>query len=284
MQPGGEPRYVTSARVGRNYFETFRQPLIAGRLFTPAEIASSANVAVVDETFVRLMLEGRNAIGQQVRDKGFGPWLEIVGVVRDISLAPKKTTQNATIYVPVAAAGKWSMRIIVHSRSRDGVARLQAAAAATEPQMRFTDLMTVQQLAASDAQTLRFFASSLAIVSAIAVMLSAAGIYSLIAFTLARRTREIGIRTALGAAPLSIMGRLVSRAFLQAGIGIVLGSIPGALLLRQGTEGSSGLGSWAVAAATLAVAVFVAAVAFACCITPVRRALKIPPTDALRTT
>jgi putative ABC transport system permease protein len=142
----------------------------------------------------------------------------------------------------------------------------------------------VQQLAAAEAQALHFFASSLAIVSAIALMLSAAGIYSLIAFTLARRTREIGIRTALGAAPLSIVARLVTRAFLHVGIGIVLGSIPGALLLKKGTEGSSALGSWTTIAATLAVALFIVFVAMACCISPVRRALRVPPTDALRTT
>ena len=115
-------------------------------------------------------------------------------------------------------------------------------------------------------------------------MLSAAGIYSLIAFTLARRTREIGIRTALGAAPLSIVARLVSRAFLQVAAGIVLGSIPGALLLHRGTEGSSALGSWTTIAATFGVAAFIIFVAAACCITPVRRALKVPPTEALRTT
>ena len=284
MQPAGELRTVTGARVGTNYFETFGQPLIAGRLFTAAEIAGYANVAIVDETFVRLMLGGGNAVGRQVRDKGFGPWLEIIGVVRDISRVPAKTTQKATIYLPVAAAGKWSMRIVVHTPSRDGASRLQAAAAAIEPQMRFTDLMTVQQLAAADTQTLQFFASCLGIVSAIALILSAAGIYSLIAFTLARRTREIGIRTALGAAPLNIVARLVSGAFRHIGLGFVLGSIPGALLVKKGTEGSEALGSWTAAGATLAVALFIILVAIVCCIAPVRRAMRVPPTDALRTT
>jgi len=197
-------------------------------------------------------------------------------------MAPKKTLKDATIYLPVATAGQWSMHMVLHTRSKDAAAKLRAAA--TDPQLRLTDVMTIDRLAESEAQTLSFFTSALGIVAAVALMLSTAGIYSLISFTLVRRTREIGIRTALGAAPLRIITGMLARAFLQVVAGVVLGSVPGILIIYGGTEGSSGMTSLPTLATTLAVATFVIGVAMISCILPVRRALRIHPTDALRTT
>jgi predicted permease len=281
-----KPPVVRSARVGFNYFTAFQQPLIAGRIFTPAEIDSAANVAVVDETFVRLVFGGGNAIGQLVRNTNIpdSPWCEIVGVVRDISTAPQKTVAAATIYLPVATAGQWSMHIVLHTRSSDAAAKLRAAATATDRQLRLTDVMTIDRLAATEAQTLNFFTSALGIVAAVALMLSTAGIYALISFTLARRTREIGIRTALGAGPVRIITGMLSPAFLQVVGGVVLGAIPGVLIIANETQGTSSLTSWPTIAATLGVASFVIGVAMLSCIVPVRRALRIHPNDALRIT
>ena len=126
--------------------------------------------------------------------------------------------------------------------------------------------------------------AALAFVAGVALLLSTAGVYALISFTLSRRTREIGIRTALGAAPRRIVTSILSRAFIQVGSGIILGAIPGWAIVAFNSEAASGRG-WAISLATTgAVAVFILAVALISCLPPVRRALRVQPTEALRTT
>lgn len=283
----GEGLKVRTTPIGTNYFETFQQPLIAGRLFTPIEIDESRNVAIVDETFVRLALGGRSAIGQMVRESQTekndktGPWVEIIGVVRDATMSTDKTAADAWLYRPAAPDGKqWS--IFVHSRSNDAAAKLRGAVSTTDRELRLTRMTTVLRHAESDAVMAGFFIRVLGMIAAMTLMLAAAGIYSLISFTLLSRTREIGIRTALGAAPLRIVRGMLSPAFLKVGAGIVVGSIPGTALAYSALGGNSNLRTTIVGA--VCVAMFIIVVAVISCIWPVRRALKIQPTEALRTT
>ena len=172
-------------------------------------------------------------------------------------------------------------RAFVHSRANDAVARLRAAVGATDPRLRLSRVMRVDRHAENDAQMAGFAVKALGTIAAVTLMLGAAGIYSLISFTLASRTREIGIRTALGATQVRIVRGMLSPAFMKVGIGIVLGSIPGTVLiyaiLERGTDRI-------VAAVIAGVALFIIVVAMISCIWPVRRALKIQPTEALRTT
>ncbi|MBA3641344.1 MAG: FtsX-like permease family protein [Acidobacteria bacterium] len=121
----------------------------------------------------------------------------------------------------------------------------------------------------------------LGVVAAIALALSMAGIYAMVSFTLARRTREIGIRVALGAAPRRIITGTFSRAFLQVGLGVVMGGLPSAALLIVGAQDSGGMSGPGLAV-MLAVGVFVVGVALLSCAVPLRRALRIEPMQALR--
>lgn len=102
-------------------------------------------------------------------------------------------------------------------------------------------------------------------------------------FTLSRRTREIGIRTALGAAPRRIVTAIFSRAFVQVGLGLLAGSVPGAALVGIGAaEVARGAGPWIAIGATMAIAAFILVVTVLACVVPARRALRIQPTEALR--
>jgi hypothetical protein len=280
----GEAVKVQATPAGPNYFATFQQAAVAGRLFTATEIGEGRNVAIVDETFVRLVLGGRSAIGQlvrQSRDEGTdqpGAWLEIVGVVKDVTLRPDKTTADAKLYRPAAPDGN---DIFVHSRAHDAVARVRAAVSATDRGLRVDRVIRIDHHAENDARQAGFALRVLGAIAAVTLMLAAAGIHSLISFTLASRTREIGIRSALGAAPFRIVRGILSPAFVKLGAGIVLGGIPGSALV---SAINLGLNSWMTAAVTACVAVFILGVGVISSVWPIRRALRIQPTEALRTT
>ncbi|HEX2204511.1 MAG TPA: FtsX-like permease family protein, partial [Longimicrobium sp.] len=130
---------------------------------------------------------------------------------------------------------------------------------------------------------LGFFARALAVVGAVVLLLAAAGVYALMSFSVARRTREIGVRAALGAAPRRVVAAVFSRAFAQLAIGIAVGAVPGSILVVRGaSEVARGAGLAAGGAAVVAVAAFMLAVGLVASLGPAARALRIQPTEALR--
>jgi hypothetical protein len=287
--------WVRSARVAADFFDTLKVPLVAGRMFTLSETELNHPVAIVDESFVRLVLGGRAAVGQLVRQapRGDGdppgPWLEIVGVVKDISTLANKHVDEAMLYRPFTPAEgnqrAWPWRIIIHVNG-DAAALatpLRRATVAADAGLRLEDVLTMDRVAEADALAMNFFVNSLGVVSALALLLSIAGIYSLISFTLARRTREIGIRIALGAAPRRIVTGVLSKALFQIGVGVVVGAIPGVTILALGLEDDTG-GTTLIQAIglTLGMAAFVLGIAAISCAVPLRRALRVEPTQALR--
>jgi predicted permease len=284
--PPGALTVREAVPIASGYFETFRLPLVAGREFTPSEIEERRNVVIVDETFVRLVLGGRNAIGQLVRESRTeqngapGPWREIVGVVGDVVPAPDKTTKDAMIYRP-AGPNNNDWRLVVHA-SRNPLARVRAIAAETDREIRLGSMMTIERERENDHLAVRRLLTVIWIIAAATLMLAAAGIHSLISFTLATRTREIGIRTALGAAPFRIVRGILLPAFTKVVIGIALGGIPGIVFIQARLDW--GISARIMVAVAVSVAAFVVAIAAISSVWPVRRALKIQPTDALRTT
>jgi putative ABC transport system permease protein len=142
-------------------------------------------------------------------------------------------------------------------------------------------VMTMDRVVDAEVQTFRFFTVGAGVIAAVALLLSTAGIYALVSFTLSRRVREIGIRTALGAGPGQVVSGILSTVFGQIAIGVGLGSLPGAgLIVIQSDAGS---GAWMPAIAAACVALFVMVVAVLSCVPVVKRALSIQPTEALRT-
>ena len=119
-------------------------------------------------------------------------------------------------------------------------------------------------------------------IGAIALLLATAGIYALISFTLARRTREIGIRAALGAAPGRIIAGVLTRAFTQIGLGVAAGAVPGLVIIQDLASDVGSMSRATALGATAAVCAFVVGVAVASCTVPLRRALRIDPIRALR--
>jgi putative ABC transport system permease protein len=290
-RPAHGPLWVRTATVGANVFATLGVPIIAGRAFTPADEELDRPVAIVDQTFVQEVMGGSDPIGRWVRqpqnseNDAPGPWYEIVGVVRDLSIAEDKTSEDAVLYRPAVTGSTPGLRLAVHVNG-DAVAfapRLRSVAASVDPTLRLYDILRMDQFDEADRLTFQFFLRALAIVSVVALLLSTAGVYSLMSFTVTRRTREIGIRTAVGADRRQILTGIFSRAFSQVGLGIAAGSVPGTLLVAFGApEVARGSGEAMAAAAFTLVAAFMFSVALLACVGPARRVLRIRPTDALR--
>jgi predicted permease len=283
-----EGLWSQGARVGVDFFDTVGIPLVAGRLFTPGEVVGGRHVAVVDETFVRLNLGGRSPIGQMVRraaaddDEAPGPWLEIIGVVKDAIDKTRKGRSDAVLYRTARPADS-PLRLLVRTRPSDTlpVNRLRAVVLSLDPQLHLLDVMSTARLAEAEVLPTQILLRIFVVLAAVAMLLSTAGIYALISFTLARRTREIGIRVALGAGPRRIITSAFARAFLQVGLGVLAGALPATIIITSGDL--TGMRLVSGAAAALVVGVFVIAVALLACAGPLRRALRVQPVDALRT-
>ncbi len=289
----GNPLWVRSAYVGADFFDAFHAPIVAGRGFTDGDAATARPVAIVDRTFVKEVLGGRDPIGLHVREKESeerstttSRWYEIVGVVADLGIRPGKISDDAMIYFPSTAGAQQGLTNVVVLARGDAsslpatVARIAAEA---DPTLRLYDVMSLTDYYRVETIGYAFLLRALAVVSAVAMLLSLAGVYALMSFTLSRRRREIGIRAALGAAPRRIVTTIFSRAFRQVAIGIAVGCVPGYLLLSHGApEVARGGGAFVAMVATAGVVVFIALATAVACAVPARRALRIQPTEALR--
>jgi hypothetical protein len=141
--------WVRTASVAANFFDAFTAPVLAGRTFEPADLESGREVAIVDETFVRKILGGRDAIGVRVRQAGIdraagldrasrSPWYEIVGAVRDLATGGDKATGDAVLYRPAAPGGAYPIQMAVRVRgdAKALAPRIRAIAAAVDPTLR----------------------------------------------------------------------------------------------------------------------------------------------------
>jgi predicted permease len=273
-------RRSTLVHVGHNFFSTFGTTLVAGRDFSPADY-ETGRVLIVNEAFARYVLGGRNPIGQRVRivrgevDAIAGKeWYEIVGMVKNFGWQLPEPQEQSAMYRPslplVGRAGQLAVRV----RNPDAfAARLRTIAADVDPTIQLNDVKPLADAGGGEAKANWALTGVAWLISFIVLLLSATGIHSLMSFTVARRTREIGIRVALGASPGRIVSGIFSRAFLQITAGVVVGSALAALL---------GIGSTREVLLLLAADGVMLIVGLTACAVPLRRALGIDPTEALR--
>jgi hypothetical protein len=283
---------VSAAAVDPQFFATFELPLIAGRSFHTADIGSDHRVAIVNETFVERVLGGRNPIGRHFRFTHFEernsdnlpeqPWVEIVGVVPNQGVDPESfDPKSARIYTPASPIDVYPLALALHS---PGTAeslgpRLREIAASVDPALRVQEPMPLDRISQGDLDFLALWFRLTLIVSGLALMLSLAAIYAVMSFAVSRRTREIGIRAALGAPRRRILAATFSRPFNQVAIGIAAGVI---LVTWFMFMISGGVPSLPTALAIGAYAILTMAVCMLACVVPTRRALSISPAEAMR--
>lgn len=273
-------RRSTLVKVAGDYFKAFGTSVVAGRDFVESDYASD-RVMIVNQSFARYVLGNRNPIGQRVRivsgeiDAYAGDrWYEIVGMVEDFGWQLPEPQEQSAMYMPslpvVGRAGQLAVRV----RDPDAFAtRVRALAAEADPTIQLSEVKPLALAGGGEAKLNWILTAVAWLVGFIVLLLSATGIHSLMSFTVARRTREIGIRAALGAGAGRIVAGIFSRAFLQVGLGVVVGSALAAL---------GGLGSARQVLILLGADALMLVVGVTACAVPLRRALRIDPTEALR--
>ena len=283
---------VSEASVEPDYFAVLGTPILAGRGFHTGDLGEGVMTVLVNESFVQRVLGERNPIGRRLRfvswEEDEAPagaeaknWYEIVGVVRDLGMAAGNDPKVAGIYHPAAAGSLNPVHVAVHVKGDPErfVPRLRAIASATDPRLRIYDVQVLADLSQSELEFVAFWFRILLAVSLIVLVLSLAGIYAVMAFTVTRRTREIGIRVALGASRGRVVRAIFVRPLMQVSGGIVLGAC---ILVFIASEGGSRLMSLEHAIVLVGYSVLMLLVCLTACIVPTRRALRVEPTEALR--
>jgi len=284
-QPGDMKGFITDAtRVTPAYFSTLGVPIVQGRNFTSSDTPTSPGVVIVNESFARRYWPGESAVGKVVHTRSIdGPAFEIVGVVADHKVST--VGEKPTPYVHYAYSQRPSAGETIIARTRGDAAALLAAMRreliALEPNTVFLDNQTMTAQVDMTLMPVRLSAISISGVGVVAMVLAAIGLYGVIAYSVARRTREIGIRMALGARAATVVRLVMKQGLTLAGIGVAVGlllSIGAARAVAGALYGVSYLDpiTWIGATITL---FSVAALANA---VPARRAAVVDPSSALR--
>jgi predicted permease len=274
-------------RVGPDFFNTVKIPVIAGRSFLPSEMSSTAQKVIVSKDVVRRYWPDQDPIGKRLktgRADSKSPWLEVVGVVGDVNYRgiPKNPTPDPDLYFPLTEGGE---AFAIALRTPGDPAQLQGAVRAAlktfAPGAPMFRIATGQELLADQLQTARFARTLMGLFAALALLLALSGIYGVMSFIVARRTREIGIRIALGATHHDIFANVLRRALVWTSIGLTLGAA-GALTFARVLKSML----YGVSPASPTMMVAVAAVMLVCALLasymPARRATRVDPMIAVR--
>jgi predicted permease len=302
-RPETPASWVRTARIHPSYFDVLKAPMIAGRAFTNADLSPDARVVIVDQRFADLVMPGRNLIGHRVRlssgqvaDSNAAPlpWYEIVGVVKELGLAHvvERKRPIGGLYLPSVSAGSPStLGMIVHVRG-DPLSitpRVRELALAVDPALRVEPMTRVDQVAAPELWLFGLWVRVIIGLSGVALLLSLAGIYSVLSYIVARRTREIGVRVALGASARRVITSIFRRPLTQVTAGVIAGTvlIAVAAIANQQTGEFPGLVeghglTFAQIALLVGYAILMLGVCTLACIVPTVRALRVQPTVALR--
>ena len=269
--------------VGHGYFPTMGIPIVEGRGFGPQDTEKSPGVVVVNEELARRYFPGQTAVGKRLRTDSEGPYFEIVGVARTAKYRNLRERPLPFIYIPLAQEYQRGMTLVVRTDG-DPLALAPSVTGAMREINRNLPLSSVRTMASHARAALaadRMIAVMLGFFAAVALALAAVGIYGVLAYSVAQRTREIGIRVALGAGRADILRLVVGQGMALVLLGTAVGLGLALALSRLFAGLLFGVGASDPATLT-AITLLLAAVALVACYLPARRATKVDPMVALR--
>jgi len=269
--------------VSPGYFDLMKIPLVEGRDFDLRDDATTQKVMIVNQEFVRRFMPNRSVIGRKVH--GWGEWFTIVGVARDSKYHRVTESPQPYFYIPVRQIFRPEYGLTFEVRTSGSVngaiAGLRRESAAIDPALTIFDAEPMTEYVAASLFGAKIAASLLSVLSGLGLLLAAIGLYSVMAYSVAQRTGEIGIRVTLGAQPRDIMRLVIQQGIAFALAGLLVGALVAAALARVVAAMLVGVGPAdpVVYAAATGFTVMVALVSAAI---PAWRALRVDPAVALR--
>jgi putative ABC transport system permease protein len=285
VEPGDQPNGMYQV-ASTEYFRTLHVPLRAGRLLSPADGADAPKVALISERMAQRWWKNESPIGRRIKigEADFkSPWMTIVGVVGDVVHNPYDRGPRPTVYVPYQQAPALWMDIGVRTAG-DPLMQAPAVTAAirsVDPEEPITDMRTMEKSIHNRSIGLNYMAALMGIFGAIALLLSAIGVYGVMAYLVSEQTQEIGLRMALGAPRTSVLQMIFRRGLLTIGAGLLIGMpmaygfsrLMASLIFGvSATDAATFVGIPAALLTAAALAIYI----------PAHRAMRIDPIVALR--
>jgi predicted permease len=282
--PGDEPASIDATSVEPAYFATLGVPVLEGRAFNDADDQKAPGVVVINEAMARKYWPGRSAVGERLYTSGFdGPAHVVVGVVRDYKVRGMGEAPRPYLHFAWGQQKSRSATVLARTSgpAQPAIASLRRAVLELEPAIVFTDEGTEADLLQVTLGPTRIGALLLGAFGGLALVLAAIGLYGVVAYNVERRTREVGLRMALGAQRGDVLRLVLGQGLRLAFLGVGIGVLAAAFLARVLSSllyGVSAVDPLAYAGAALVLLL----VAFVANWLPARRATRIHPMVALR--
>ena len=282
-----DTRLVYQNTVSPGHFLTLGIPLVAGRDFDARDRAGALEVVIINERLARRFWPNENPVGKRLRRRtgleSFGPWLEVIGVARDSKYATVGEDPKLFMYQPVAQTYTSAANILVKSRgsSIDALPALRATVAGLDPNLPIFGVMTLDEATSVSFLPVKVAASLTAALGGLALVLGTIGLYGVMSYIVRQRTRELGIRIALGARAGAVVRLITRQGMLWTAIGLALGLGAAFGVAKLIAGFLYGIGP-ADPVAFGAITLLLTGTAFVACYLPARRASRIDPLTALR--
>ncbi len=285
--PGPELSLCNHSVIYGDYLQTMGIPLLGGRYFTEQDGVKSTPVLIVSESLAKKYWPGQDPLGKRLRwgpPESTDPWLTVVGVVGDVKQGPLETATDAHTYEPYAQLGSpLSLRVAVRGQEDAGAlaAGIRVATRSLDRQLALGSIRTMDQVIRRSTEGRRFILSLVGSFATLALLLAAIGIYAVLAYSVTRRTHELGVRVALGARRGHVLRLVLGHGLRVTAMGIALGVI-GALGLTRFLRSLLFEVQPTDPATFAVVLLLMASVSVAASYLPARRAMRVDPIVALR--
>ncbi len=284
LEEGQDPPAIDTMAIGPGYFETLGIALERGRDFSDLDDASAPGAVIVNQTLARRTWPGADPLGRRLRfdDAPDATVFEVVGVAADGKYRTLGEAPRPYLYTPYAQTGDFMLTLVLASeREGETLGAVRRLLAGVDPQLPIFEIKTLSEHLDIMLFAPRMGAALLAAMGFLGLVLASVGLYGVVAYSVARRTREIGVRMALGAGKGDVLGMVVGEGMVLVAIGVALGA-GAALVVTRALQGLLyGVGA-SDPMTYVAVSLFLLAVAWLANFLPARRATGIDPIHALR--